>query len=335
MDTSVENVMIEPPQIDEDNENMYIFNLSTPDGEPLVFESNSLYSINGENEDQMLTIPSKDDLRVFSTIYNSLKGAFLEKHEEWFEQKFTSSVLDDLFKNFLQPNIVENCIDLKISISREVLDKINSSLKEDEKSCQVVPVFLFDSIVLNVENNKMGCKVILHDFQLPASPTVEESEQDPEPVVEEKEPEPAPVVEESEQDPEPVVEEKESEPAPVVEEKEQEPVVEEKEPEPAPVVEEPESEPKQDENELVELDFDTTNLDESEIKVNVEDYLIIYKYILGQIKENKIREIEKICEKKNIEMEILDYEEIFDNSEDEYLSSDTESEISDDETSLN
>ena len=89
MDTSVENVMIEPPQIDEDNENMYIFNLSTPDGEPLVFESNSLYSINGENEDQMLTIPSKDDLRVFSTIYNSLKGAFLEKHEEWFEQKFT------------------------------------------------------------------------------------------------------------------------------------------------------------------------------------------------------------------------------------------------------
>ena len=326
MDTSVENVMIEPPQIDEDNENMYIFNLSTPDGEPLVFESNSLYSINGENEDQMLTIPSKDDLRVFSTIYNSLKGAFLEKHEEWFEQKFTSSVLDDLLKNFLQPNIVENCIDLKISISREVLDKINSSLKEDEKSCQVVPVFLFDSIVLNVENNKMGCKVILHDFQLPASPTVEESEQDPEPVVEEKEPEPAPVVEESESEPAPVVEEKESEPAPVVEEKE---------PEPAPVVEEKESEPKQDENELVELDFDTTNLDESEIKVNVEDYLIIYKYILGQIKENKIREIEKICEKKNIEMEILDYEEIFDNSEDEYLSSDTESEISDDETSFN
>ena len=31
--------------------------------------------------------------------------------------------------------------------------------------------------------------------------------------------------------------------------------------------------------------------------MNVEDYLIIYKYILGQIKENKIKEIEKICEK--------------------------------------
>ena len=145
----------------------------------------------------------------------------------------------------------------------------------------------------------MGCKVILHDFQLPASPTVEESEQDPEPVVEEKEPEPAPVVEESEQDPEPVVEEKEQEP--VVEEKESEPapVVEEKEPEPAPVVEEKESEPKQDENELVELDFDTTNLDESEIKVNVEDYLIIYKYILGQIKETKLEKLKRY-EKKTL-----------------------------------
>ena len=66
------------------------------------------------------------------------------------------------------------------------------------------------------------------------------------------------------------------------------------------------------------------------MKVNVEDYMIIYKYILGKIKENKIREIENICVSKNIDMEILDYEDIFNESEDEYLSSDSESEISDD-----
>ena len=47
------------------------------------------------------------------------------------------------------------------------------------------------------------------------------------------------------------------------------------------------------------------------------------------IKENKIREIENICVSKNIDMEILDYEDIFNESEDEYLSSDSESEISD------
>ena len=66
------------------------------------------------------------------------------------------------------------------------------------------------------------------------------------------------------------------------------------------------------------------------MKVNVEDYMIIYKYILGKIKENKIREIENICVSKNIDMEILDYEDIFNESEDEDLSSDSESEISDD-----
>ena len=83
------------------------------------------------------------------------------------------------------------------------------------------------------------------------------------------------------------------------------------------------------------MDFDTSNLIESEIKVNVEDYMIIYKYILGKIKENKIREIEKICESKNIDMEIVDCEDIFNESEDEYFSSDVESENSDDETSFN
>ena len=88
-------------------------------------------------------------------------------------------------------------------------------------------------------------------------------------------------------------------------------------------------------DELVELDFDTSNLDESKIKMNAEDYLIIYKYILGQIKENKIKEIEKICESKGIDMEVLDCEEIFNDSDDEYFSSDSESETSNDEGSFN
>ena len=87
--------------------------------------------------------------------------------------------------------------------------------------------------------------------------------------------------------------------------------------------------------ELKEMDFDTSNLIDSEIKVNVEDYMIIYKYILGKIKENKIREIEKICESKNIDMEVVDCEDIFNESDDEYFSSDAESENSEDDTSFN
>ena len=96
-----------------------------------------------------------------------------------------------------------------------------------------------------------------------------------------------------------------------------------------PVGEEYQIENEDDLSELKEVDFDTSNLAKSEMKVNVEDYMIIYKYILGKIKENKIREIENICVSKNIDMEILDYEDILNESEDEYLSSDSESEISD------
>ena len=293
---SVEHVTIQAPKIDETNENLYKFNLLTSNDEPLTHESNCLYSINIENETntQMLTIPSKEELRSLSNIFNVLKRLFLERHDEWFEEKFTSSALDDLFKNFLYPNIVENCIDLKVFVDSDMMNKLKE-ISTGESCVNVIPTFSFDTIDLNVNDNKMNCIVSLKDF------STEDNNKMEEPVVEEKEP---------------VVEEKE----PVVEEKE--PVVEEKE---------PTVNSDDDLSELKEMDFDTSNLIESEIKINVEDYMIIYKYILGKIKENKIRAIEKICEDKNIDMEVVDCEDIFNESEDEYFSSDAESENSDDE----
>lgn len=288
---SVEHVTIQAPKIDEINENLYNFNLLTSNGEPLTHESNCLYSINIENEsnEQMLTIPSKEELRSLSNIFNVLKKLFLESHDEWFEEKFTSSVLDDLFKNFLYPNIVENCIDLKIFINSDMINKLKE-ISTGESCVNVIPTFSFDTIDLNVNDNKMNCVVSLKDFSTEVNKMVKE-----------------PVVEE-----EPIAEENE----PVVEE---EPIV------------------NSEDNlcELKEMDFDTSNLIDSEIKVNVEDYMIIYKYILGKIKENKIREIEKICESKNIDMEVVDCEDIFNESDDEYFSSDAESENSEDDTSFN
>lgn len=290
--TSVAHVTIEAPKIEETNENLYKFNLLTPEGEPLTHNSNCLYSINIENEssEQMLTIPSKEELRCLSNIFNTLKSSFLERHDEWFEEKFTSSALDDLFKNFLYPNIIENCIDLKISLTSDMMNKLKE-ISTGESSVNVMPIFSFDTIDLNVDDNKMNCAVSLKDFSTEVNKTVKE-----------------PVVEEGE------------------------PVVEKEEP----VVEEEQSLTSEDNlSGLKEMEFDTSNLIESEIKVNVEDYMIIYKYILGKIKENKIREIEKICENKNIDMEIVDCEDIFNESEDEYFSSDAESENSDDDTSFN
>ena len=315
--TNIESILISPPKKNNSKETEYIFNLSTLNGEPLVFESECLYNVNCEQNEQLLKIPSKNDLRILSTTFNNLKEAFLKKHEEWFEEKFTSSALDDLFKNFLCPNIVDNCIDLNVSIASEVLDKLKLAMNNSDTVCTLTPTFLYDSIILNSENNKMGCLIFLQDFHILSQEKNEIMEAPVEAPVEESVEAP---VEESVKEPEHVE-------APV------EAPVEESVPVEEPV-EESVKEPIEgsvEQDELVELDFDTSDLAESKIKMDVEDYMVIYKYILGQIKENKIREIEKICDNKNVGTEILDYEDIFSDSEDEYSSSDTGSEISRDE----
>ena len=312
--TNSENILISPPKKSNSKETEYVFNLSTSNGEPLVFESECLYDVNCEQNEQLLKIPSKNDLRILSTTFNDIKGVFLKNHEEWFEEKFTSSALDDLFKNFLCPNIVDNCIDLKISVSSEVLDKLKLAMNNSDNVCTLTPTFLYDSIILNSENNKMYCLILLQDFHILSQ---EKNEINEEPVEE------STTVEQSSPVEEPAPVEEPSSPIEQPTHVEESPPVEE-----SPTVEES---PPVKQDELVELDFDTSDLDESKIKMDVEDYMVIYKYILGQIKENKIREIEKICDNKNVGTEILDYEDIFSDSEDEYSSSDTESESSEDE----
>ena len=331
--TNSEGILISPPKKSNSKETEYVFNLSTSNGEPLVFESECLYDVNCKQNEQLLKIPSKNDLRILSTTFNDIKGVFLKNHDEWFEEKFTSSALDDLFKNFLCPNIVDNCIDLKISIVSEVLDKLKMAMNNSNNVCTLTPTFLYDSIILNSENNKMYCLILLQDFHILSQKKNEIME---EPVEE------SAAVEESTTGEQPVpveesvaVEESTTgeQPVPVEESVavEESTSVEESPTEESPTVEESshvEGSPHVKEDELVELDFDASDLAESKIKMDVEDYMVIYKYILGQIKENKIREIEKICDNKNVGTEILDYDDIFSDSEDEYSSSDTESENS-------
>lgn len=290
MDTMEDAVIIAPPTLDEDNDEKYIFHLTDATKENLLFESNCSYNVNVEKEHQLLTIPSKDDLRYMSEMFNKLKATFLEKHEQWFEQKFTSNVLDDLFKNFLHPNVVDNCVDLEISAPPALLERLKNISTDESKVCAIIPNFIFHTIDLNVENNKMKCNVVLDDFRLPdvGEKMNEGLKEDLTETVDE------------------------------------------------PLKEETQHHIQGDQcgesDVLEEFEFDTSNLDDSEIKINAEDYLTIYKYILGQIRENKLQAIENIFMNKGIEMEVLDYGDIFDDSEDEYLSSDTESESSDNES---
>ena len=88
--TIVDNVIINAPTKNETNENLYTFNLSKSNDESVVFQSDQFYKVSCSEEEQMLTIPTKGDLKELSGIFNIIKATFLEKHEEWFEEKFTT-----------------------------------------------------------------------------------------------------------------------------------------------------------------------------------------------------------------------------------------------------
>ena len=140
---SLENIVIEAPKVDDLNENLYKFDLLTISGDHVTYKSECLYDIKMDEggKEQMLKIPSKDELRNLSNVYTILKSKFLHKHEEWFENKITDSALDDLFKNFLQPNIVDNCIDLKVSITSDVMNNLKKVSNEQSNISNVFPIF--------------------------------------------------------------------------------------------------------------------------------------------------------------------------------------------------
>tara|TARA_B110001450_G_C17653040_1_gene494075 strand:- start:1310 stop:2269 length:960 start_codon:yes stop_codon:yes gene_type:complete len=319
MNTELDEIIINWPELKDE---MYLFALKNKNNENIQFKSDTLYNISLDEQEQLLSITSKDDLRSFSDMFSHLKGKFMDEHEQWFEEKFTDKMLDTLFKNYLKPNISENCIDLKIVVLEKVLDELKKCNK-DEKSCLIIPTFLFDRIELNIEDNVMNCIVVLDSFK-----SLEEVCAVDTPVVREDINEKNILENIENQNNEEEVNLEEIEPTINKEQEEKEEEEEKAELE--------EIEPTINEEEtLEEYNFDTSDLDESELKINVEDYLIIYNYILGQIKENKIGEIERICHDKNINMDVVDYDEIFNNSDDEYLSSDENSEMSEEETSLN
>tara|TARA_Y100000389_G_C17447478_1_gene512519 strand:- start:138 stop:1142 length:1005 start_codon:yes stop_codon:yes gene_type:complete len=334
MNTELDEIVINWPESKDD---MYLFALKNKNNGSIQFTSNSVYNISVNENEQLLSIPSKEDLGDFSDLFSCLKDKFMKEHEQWFEEKFTDAMLDDLFKNYLKPNISENCIDLKIVVVENVLEELKKC-SIDENICSIIPTFLFDRIELSIEDNIMNCIVVLDSFKSLEDVVKSSGNENNKPDVQEEEvnEEEEEVNEEEEKvnEEEEKVNEEEVQEEKVNEEKVQEEKVNEEKVQEEEVMQEIEPTINEEET-LEELNFDTSNLDDSEIKLNVEDYLIIYNHILGQIKENKIREIETICNEKNINMEVVDYDEIFNNSDDEYLSSDENSEISDEETSLN
>tara|TARA_B110000114_G_C15038275_1_gene375915 strand:- start:159 stop:1016 length:858 start_codon:yes stop_codon:yes gene_type:complete len=159
--TIIDNIKIGGPTFDE-NTQRYTFDLKSND-DVMTFNSKLVYRLSVNDCSQLISIPEKDELKLFHGIYTDLKKIFLENHVKWFENKFSESELDILFRSFLVPNISENRIDIQVEVTPELLDDLRSSNGNNEFVLGN-PTFSFNRLVLNLEEEKMNCIVSINRF---------------------------------------------------------------------------------------------------------------------------------------------------------------------------
>jgi hypothetical protein len=159
--TIIDNIKIGGPTFDE-NTQRYTFDLKSNDN-VMTFNSKLVYRLSVNDCSQLISIPEKDELKLFHDIYTELKKIFLDNHVKWFENKFSESELDILFRSFLVPNISENRIDIQVEVTPELLDDLRSSNGNNEFVLGN-PTFSFNRLILNLEEEKMNCIVSINSF---------------------------------------------------------------------------------------------------------------------------------------------------------------------------
>uniref|UniRef100_A0AB39J9D3 Uncharacterized protein n=1 Tax=Florenciella sp. virus SA2 TaxID=3240092 RepID=A0AB39J9D3_9VIRU len=316
-------IEIEDPVLVEENNN-YVFTLKDNDSN-IFFKSDNLYSIDTNHLNQFIKISNKHDLTVFENYYLEIFRIFLEKQTDWFENEFSRRGLENLFSKFLEPNINENCIGMRVIINDTLLKDLSSNSVVD-KPIVGYPTFYLKNLELDLNENSMKCNIILDQFdikheeeispEVPASVGEEEKELAPEvpASVGEEEKELAPEVPAS-------VGEEEKELAPEVPAS-----VGEEEKELAPEIPDSVGESElslEEENinndELEEVNLDINELSDVNINLNNEDFYIIYKFILSQINENYQNIIINILNQKKISIDNNMINDIVEDSDDESL----------------
>lgn len=321
--TILEKISIGSPNFDE-NTQLYTFDLKNNNG-LMSFVSNSEYTLSTHECCQTISIPKREELKLFHEIYKELKRIFLENHVKWFENKFSESELDILFRSFLIPNISENRIDLQVNVNNDLLKTLNNT--ESEKNCLLgVPCFLFEKLVLNLEDEKMECIISISDFKCKNEEknntvTLGEDKTHESPYISE------PVVSEKDEYEEPTtttsntttsssnnnnnnnnnirLDDKDNKDAKLEEEEEE------------------------DNDCLEEVDFNGEELERVNVNFNNEEYYVIYKYLTRLVNETLHKELREVMNEKEVNMKSVNLSEIIDDSDCESENSDSESYDSD------
>lgn len=299
----LQNIKILKPSYDESSE-IYAFELKTGESdESLMLCSESNYTFSSKHNQQVITIPNKDDLKRFHDIHLQIKSEFLANHSQWFDNEFTENEIDVLFKSYLIPNIVENRIDLRVYIEEPVFEKLRES---GEQFVSGRPVFLFKQLSLDIENEKMICELMVTRIETETKTNIETK-------TEERVNEPT----ESLGDDVPSSETTE-EPTENNEVKD----IPNNNSSPENIAEEDST--RENVEELEEVEFDIDELDSQHMNLNDEDYFIIYKFITDQIKENFQNGVKSILNQKNIQVKDNKLSDLFEDSDDESEMSDSE-----------
>ena len=317
--TILENISIGSPNFDE-NTQFYTFDLKRNNG-LMSFVSNSEYTLSTRECSQTISIPKREELKLFHEIYKELKKIFLENHVKWFENKFSEGELDILFRSFLIPNISENRIDLQVNVNKDLLKTLNNA--ENEKGYVLgVPCFLFEKLVLNLEDEKMECIISINDFKCK-----NEGKNNTVTLGEDK-------TQESPDISEPVVSEKGEDEEPPANtsavNNNTDTGLDGKDNKDVNVEEGEEGEEHQEETEknndyLEEVDFNGEELERVNVNFNNEEYYVIYKYLTRLVNETLHKELRDVMNEKEVNMKSVNLSEIIDDS-------DCESEISDSES---
>ena len=294
--------ILEPKPVD----NKYLFQIQY-NNDDFTFQTNGIMLFKTHNKS--LSIVNKQDLLFLHNLYNLLIQNIFDNQQKWFENDFSIDVLKDMFVDILKPNIELNCVDLKCNLE---------ILKDQNNDLDIIPLLKFSNILFDgkkfyitidlaehqiINNNK---EKLENTNNLTNQSENNETQEDEEVNNETQE------YNEEEQEQEEAEEE--------VDENEENSINEENE-----------INNKQSQEEInepqEEIEINTKNLEEINMKVDEDDFYIIYKLIQNNIYKNMNESLRNIFETKNVDTSSIDINELI------YDSDDSDSEYDEDEMS--
>ena len=188
----LETIQISDPSSQTNNDDIYEFGIHCVDQSPLQFSLTSPLMFRIECPDGNASmkhhalLKSKEDLISVDKLTKHIVSLFYKHHDKWFENSFTESELENLFVNILTPNLHENCIQLQCVLSadihRTLFDMTDSSGHLD---VEILPIMQMKHIVFDgrkfkiiVEMTSFNTIQNANDFnsecttQLPPPPTL-------------------------------------------------------------------------------------------------------------------------------------------------------------------